>query len=114
MTESLFELGMGDRIVGITDYCIHPLDATEGIPRIGGTKNPRVSNILALQPDLVLANQEENTREAVRKLESSGIPVWLMYPKTVREALDDLWEPAVSLEIRGCAAIRVLDSSLEW
>ena len=91
LTESLFDLGFGDAVVGITDYCVHPAEKLEDIPRIGGPKNPRVEDIIRLHPDLVLANWEENTRQTVEALEQAGIPVWVTFPKSVRQSLDVLW-----------------------
>jgi ABC-type Fe3+-hydroxamate transport system substrate-binding protein len=60
LTETLFDLGAGKAVVGITDFCIFP----EGLelPRLGGTKNPRIDEIRALAPDLVYMNMEENLR----------------------------------------------------
>jgi ABC-type Fe3+-hydroxamate transport system substrate-binding protein len=60
ITESLFELGVGDDIVGITDWCIFPPGLA--LPRVGGTKNPRIEEIRALAPDLVYVNHEENLK----------------------------------------------------
>lgn len=90
-TETLFDFGLGARLVGVTDYCIHPADALAGLPRIGGPKNPDVAAIIALQADLVIANQEENREADVLALREAGIPVWLTYPRTVRETIDMLW-----------------------
>jgi ABC-type hemin transport system substrate-binding protein len=84
-TEALFDLGLGDRVVGVTDWCVHPAEARATKPSVGGTKNPDVAAILALAPDLVVANQEENRRQDVERLRASGIPVWVSYPRTVRE-----------------------------
>ncbi len=91
LTESLFSLGFGDTVVGITDYCIYPAGQLEGIPRLGGPKNPRVEEIVALQPDLVIANREENTPRTVEALQAAGIPVWVTFPRSVAEAMDVLW-----------------------
>ena len=60
ITESLFDLGAGGDVVGITDWCIFPPDLA--LPRIGGTKNPRIEEIRALAPDLVYVNHEENLK----------------------------------------------------
>ncbi|HEV7765072.1 MAG TPA: helical backbone metal receptor [Thermoanaerobaculia bacterium] len=68
VTETLFELGAGDDVVGITDYCIFPPDLA--LPRLGGTKNPRVDEIRALAPDLVHMNLEENLRRHGDAIES--------------------------------------------
>ncbi|MBN8634957.1 MAG: ABC transporter substrate-binding protein [Anaerolineae bacterium] len=91
VTESLFELGVGDRVIGITDYCVHPAEQVARLPRIGGTKNPDVEQIIALRPDLVIANQEENREADVVALRAAGIPVWVTFPKTVREGFNLLW-----------------------
>lgn len=85
LTEALFALGFGERVVGVTDWCVHPAGAVAGLPKLGGTKNPDLEGILALSPDLVIANQEENRRRDVEKLEAAGVPVWRTYPRTVRE-----------------------------
>src|SRR3954463_14623955 len=61
-TFSVAALGCGDALVGRTDYCELPSDVVAKIPSVGGTKNPKVDAICALEPDLVIANQEENTK----------------------------------------------------
>ncbi len=91
MTESLFELNVGDRLIAITDYCVYPEAETARLPRIGGTKNPDVARIIDMQPDLVLANREENRQADVEALEAAGIPVWVTFPRTVRETFNLLW-----------------------
>ena len=115
ITESLFELGFGDSVVGITDYCIHPDQALRDLPRIGGPKTPKIAEILALKPDLVAANMEENTLEAVEALESAGVKVWVTFPQTIRQALDVLWL-LVGLYQSKPAAIRLetLELTVEW
>lgn len=94
LTEALFALGLGERVVGVTDWCVHPADALRGLPRVGGTKNPDLDALCALAPDLVIANREENTRRDVERLEAAGIPVWLTYPRTVEGAVALLRELA--------------------
>lgn len=90
MTESLFELGFGESVVGITDYCVHPVDKLTGVPRIGGPKNPRIQEIIDLSPELVLVNQEENTPQTIKGLQDAGLTIWMTFPKTVDQALDIL------------------------
>ncbi|NIM20579.1 MAG: ABC transporter substrate-binding protein [Candidatus Latescibacteria bacterium] len=86
ITETVVLLGADQRLVGITDYCVHPEDALADIPRVGGTKNPDVPDILSLEPDVVLANKEENRKRDVEALEKQ-VPVFVTYPTTVRESL---------------------------
>ena len=69
LTELLFDLGLGHRVVGCTRFCIHPEEKVKDVPIIGGTKNPRIEKILELNPDLVIANREENRKEDVEALE---------------------------------------------
>jgi ABC-type Fe3+-hydroxamate transport system substrate-binding protein len=83
ITETLFALGAGERIAGITDYCIHPEDQVGIKPKVGGTKNFSVSRILELEPDLVVANAEENRKHQVDALEQAGLKVFVTFPKTV-------------------------------
>ena len=85
LSEALFVLGMGDRLVGVTRYCVHPRGAFDGLPKLGGTKDADLPAILELEPDLVIANHEENTVRVVRRLAEAGIDVWVTYPRTVRE-----------------------------
>jgi ABC-type Fe3+-hydroxamate transport system substrate-binding protein len=85
LTEALFALGLGGRVVGVTDWCVHPAEGVAELPRLGGTKNPDLERIVRLAPDLVIANREENTRRVVRALEEAGLAVWVTYPRTVRE-----------------------------
>ena len=115
ITESLFDLGLGERVVGVTDYCIYPVHAVQGLPRVGGTKNARVKDILDLRPDLVIANQEENTPEMVEALRSQGAYVWLTFPKSVGQAMDMLWEMAeIFRNEDSLARVRTLEMTMEW
>jgi len=88
LTEAVEESAPG-RLAGATDYCTHP--STLDVPRVGGSKYPDVDRILALAPDLVLANSEENRPEDVQRLRANGIPVWVMAASpTVPAALGSL------------------------
>jgi ABC-type Fe3+-hydroxamate transport system substrate-binding protein len=94
LSEAIVELDLRERLVGVTAYCVHPAGAFEGLPSLGGTKDADVEAIAALAPDLVIANQEENTQRVVRTLAEQGIDVWVTYPRTVREGVDLLEEMA--------------------
>src|SRR5262245_14857653 len=87
ITETLCALGLGDALVGITVYCVEPREVVAGKTRIGGEKNPDLDKIRRLEPDLVVANIEENLRVHVEALRSWSIPVWVTYPKTVIEGI---------------------------
>jgi iron complex transport system substrate-binding protein len=115
MTESLFDLGFGNSVVGITDYCVHPADKVAALKKVGGTKNTRIEDILALQPELVIASQEENTQAVVQALEAAGIPVWLTFPKTVNETLADLRRLADIFQSGNAyLAVDMLEKSVEF
>ncbi len=86
-TESVAALGAFDRLVGRTDFCEEPAGRIEQVPAVGGTKNPRLEDILALRPDLVLANREENPRKVVEALRSAAIPVFVSEPDSPEAAL---------------------------
>jgi ABC-type Fe3+-hydroxamate transport system substrate-binding protein len=90
LTETLFALGAGAALAGVTDFCVHPADGVATLPRVGGTKNPDLAAILALAPDLVLANKEENRRRDVESLEAAGVPVFVTYARSVPEAVDEI------------------------
>lgn len=86
LTELLFDLGLGDRLAGRTRFCIHPEEKVESVPIVGGTKNPRLSKILDIKPDLVIVNREENRKEDVEKLTGS-LDVMVTDINTIGDAL---------------------------
>jgi ABC-type hemin transport system substrate-binding protein len=94
LTEALFSLGLDDRLVGITEWCVHPSEGVARLPRVGGTKDPDLGAVRELAPDLVIANHEENRRQDVEALERSGLAVWVTYPRTVADGVALLRELA--------------------
>lgn len=86
-TELLYDLGLENSIVGITKFCVHPfhLKATKTI--VGGTKNINYEKIKALQPDIIIANKEENTKEIVEQLQSI-CTVWVTDIVTIESNLE--------------------------
>lgn len=87
ITETLFALGAGERVVGVTRFCTHPPEELARIPRVGGTKNPRLEAIVDLAPDVVILNEEENRRADFAWLEERGIPVYITAPRTVAQGI---------------------------
>lgn len=87
-TELLFDLGLGDAVVGVTKFCERPEQARAARMRVGGTKSPDIARIQALKPDLVIANREENRAEDVEALERAGLRVWVSDVRSLRDALD--------------------------
>lgn len=115
MTETLFDLNLGGRVVGVTEYCIHPAEKLAGLPRIGGTKNPDIDAITALAPDVVIANREENRREDVLALRERGIIVWVTHPRTVPDAFNLLWLVMDTFnETSMVDRVRLIERQYDW
>jgi iron complex transport system substrate-binding protein len=115
LTGSLGDLGLADPLVGVTDFC-PPLATASGPPvRVGGPKTPDVEKINELRPQLVLANQEENEREALESLSAAGLTVWLTFPRSVPDALQILWHLAGMFRSQEAAEkLRTLERAVDW
>jgi ABC-type Fe3+-hydroxamate transport system substrate-binding protein len=87
LTESL-AVGGRDILIGATDFCTHPADLQ--VRRVGGSKYPRIADVIDCAPDLVVANMEENRKEDAEALRAAGIPVWVTDPRTVPQAITSL------------------------
>lgn len=85
-TELLYDLGLEENIIGITKFCVHPYHLKSTKEIIGGTKNVKFDKIKALQPDIIIANKEENTLEIVEEL-SKICPVWVTDIVTIEDNL---------------------------
>src|SRR4051812_12527498 len=85
-TELLYALGLDEEVIGITKFCVHPESWFHGKTRIGGTKTLKTGKIKELQPDLIIANKEENEKTQVDEL-AGECPVWVSDIKTIEEAL---------------------------
>lgn len=83
ITHTLFELGKGADLVGITRFCVKPADKVARIEKVGGTKNPKLDRILALEPDWVFLNREENRREDWEALQREGIRCHVSFPGSI-------------------------------
>jgi ABC-type Fe3+-hydroxamate transport system substrate-binding protein len=111
-TASLIDLGLAGVLVGATEYC-PPMN--NKIRILGGPKTIQPGDLEELKPDLVIASQEENDREAILAIAAAGIPVWLTFPKTVNEMIADLWT-ACSLfrSEQAMERVRLLEKNAEW
>jgi ABC-type Fe3+-hydroxamate transport system substrate-binding protein len=85
LTELVFDLGLGADLVGRTRFCVHPADRVGDVEMLGGTKNPKVDRIVALAPDLVLLNEEENRVEDARELAAHGLTLHTSLPRTIED-----------------------------
>ena len=97
MTESVCALGARDLLVAVTRYCEEPAAELRDVPRVGGTKNPKLEKLAALDPDLVIVNTEENRLEDIAWLRAR-FRVLEHVPCTVVEASDALRELAAALD----------------
>jgi iron complex transport system substrate-binding protein len=86
LTETLYALGLQDRLVGDTDFCDYPPDAQKK-RKVGGIINPNLEEIAALHPDLVLVTKEINRLETVRALDALGIPAYATHARNVDDIL---------------------------
>ena len=87
MTELWVEMNDISSLIGRTKFCVHPKPSIKEVQKIGGTKNPRLDQIIAMKPDLILANKEENHKEHIDKL-SGQIPVYVSDVKTIQDNID--------------------------
>jgi ABC-type Fe3+-hydroxamate transport system substrate-binding protein len=85
-TELLFDIGLDNEVIAITKFCIHPEEWFETKTRIGGTKNLNIEKIKSLNPDLIIANKEENTEAQIQEL-MKDFPVWVSDIKNLDDAL---------------------------
>ncbi len=86
ITETLFALGLSDKLVGVSDYCDYPPEA-KSKPSIGDYFNPSVENIVALEPDLVLTDGHS---ESIKKLDALKIPYFVIDPKDIEGVMKDI------------------------
>jgi ABC-type Fe3+-hydroxamate transport system substrate-binding protein len=95
LSEALFAFGLGERIAGVTRFCVEPQEGVAGKAKVGGTKTLDVAAVEALRPDLIIASAEENRVEDVRRLIDDGWPVFVTLPTSVRGAIDLLGQLAL-------------------
>lgn len=109
-TELLFDLGVGDRVVGVTRFCVHPDEARERASNVGGTKQLHDDRIEALEPDLLIGNKEENQRAQIEAL-AERWPVWLSDVRDLDTALEMI--EAVGDLVAASEPARVLRARIE-
>lgn len=91
LTESLFDLGLGDRLVAVTDHCIYPEGHVALLPKVGAPRDPEIGRIRELAPDLVLASSAANRPDDIDALRGAGLAVWVTSPESVRDVFNLLW-----------------------
>lgn len=98
-TELLVDLGLEDRLVGVTKFCIHPTYIKKEKAIIGGTKNYRFDVIQSLNPDLIIGNKEENEKEGIEKL-MEDYPVWMSDIFNLEDSLSMIRELGSLLDVK--------------
>ncbi|MFI5203433.1 MAG: ABC transporter substrate-binding protein [Flavobacteriales bacterium] len=86
-SELLWDLGLRNQLAAITKFCIHPAEMFETVQRVGGTKKLNLPLIEKINPDLIIGNKEENTREEIEYL-AKKYPVWMSDVNTYEDAID--------------------------
>jgi ABC-type Fe3+-hydroxamate transport system substrate-binding protein len=104
LTETLFAFGAGERLVGITDFCVEPAAEVAGLPKVRGTKNPNREAIRELQPDLILAAKEENRERDVAAFEAMSLPVYVTDMRSMADVVTQCAALADLLEVAASAA----------
>ena len=102
-------MGLTEQLVGRTKFCIHPKDKVSSIPKIGGTKQVHFDRVVKLNPDLILANKEENEKAQIEQL-SQFFPVWVSDIATFSEAMDMISRLGIVLK-QSVAAQQVVNQS---
>jgi ABC-type Fe3+-hydroxamate transport system substrate-binding protein len=90
-TELLFDLGLDEEVVGLTKFCIHPIDKFARCVKVGGTKKVNIELIKGLQPDLIIGNKEENSASDIEEL-SALFPVWMSDIYTLEDAKQTIFQ----------------------
>jgi len=85
-TELLFDLGLDHEIIGLTKFCIHPIEKFAERTKVGGTKKLNIDLIKDLKPDLIIGNKEENTQSDIEEL-AEHFPVWMSDVFTLNDAM---------------------------
>jgi iron complex transport system substrate-binding protein len=89
ITEIIFSLNEGERLVGVTEHCNYPTAAAD-LPKVGSFIRPDIERIIGLKPDLCFSIREGNPIFLVDKLESLGIPVYIIDPRNIQEILETI------------------------
>ena len=114
LTEIIYYLGLGDRVVGVTNHCNYPPEAALK-PRVGSYVNLNVERIVSLAPDLVIGTVDGNEKIVVDLLDQAGVPVYLVNPRNVREAVETIavLGKVCGLERKGRSVARALSARVD-
>lgn len=113
-TELLYDLGLAERVVGITKFCVHPEEWFRNKPRVGGTKNVNLDAVRSLLPNLIIANKEENEQSQIEAL-AKEFPVWVSDVNDLTSGLEMITSIAKMTDTmeKGAALTRTISSEFE-
>lgn len=113
VTETLFLLGQGERVVGVTRYCDTPA-AAQALPKVGGYVDVSLEQVLALKPDLVMAMPSLGQRELLERMRDAGVPVLVLFGDTLHEVRDLVRAvgDATTAAARAAAVLADLDAAV--
>ena len=89
LTEILYFLGLGDRVVGVTKYSTYPPEALQK-PRVGSYVDLNVEKIISLSPELVIGTMDGNSKSIISLLEQAGVKVFIVNPRNVRQTIETI------------------------
>jgi iron complex transport system substrate-binding protein len=114
LTEILFALGAGERVVGVTRHCVWPKEASK-LPKVGDYAFPDLERIISLQPDLVVTNKESSTPRFISVIEEAKIPVLVLETRTLSQIYRTIEQLGATLKIpeKGLALVSEIRDSLE-
>ena len=101
-TETIYSLGAGDEVVGVTDFTDWPAEARQR-PSVGGIVNPSIERLVSLRPDLVIASREVNHKETIDELDRLGVPVFVIDPQGLDGVLESIRQVGRALNRSGDA-----------
>ena len=113
ITETLIECGV--EIVGRTRYCVHPKPAVESIPILGGTKRVQTEDLLRLNPDLVILDREENTKEVAESIQALNLKMHVMHVISLKSLTDEFTKLSQVIENKDLADLaRRMEQLVQW
>jgi len=107
-TEMLFALGLGDRIVGVTNFCDYPEEAKKK-PKVGGMSNPSLEAVVSLKPDIVVMSVDGNPKEFEERLRSMKIKTYVFYSKRISELPKGIRDMGIALGAKDKAEAMAAD-----
>lgn len=115
VTESLFDLNLGSRLLAVTEACVHPAAGVAPLPKIGRPERLDISRIVDLRPQLVIADAHLNRSVDVDALRSAGLKIWLTAPQTMADGFNLLWNLMhIFDEASMVPRIRLIEQTMDW